>query len=64
MVGRAGLEPALPKGQDLQSGAVPTTLYRPMFFLIGFYILFIPTAFMAFAAFIPAIITPSTFFCS
>ena len=30
MVGRAGLEPALPKGPDLQSGAVPTTLYRPV----------------------------------
>ena len=27
MVGQAGLEPAMPKGPDLQSGAVPITLY-------------------------------------
>ena len=27
MVGLAGLEPAMPYGPDLQSGAVPITLY-------------------------------------
>ena len=30
MVGRVGLEPTLPYGPDLQSGEVPTTLYRPI----------------------------------
>lgn len=27
LVGQAGLEPAMPYGPDLQSGAVPITLY-------------------------------------
>lgn len=31
MVGRVGLEPTLPYGPDLQSGEVPTTLYRPKY---------------------------------
>ena len=31
MVGQAGLEPAMPKGPDLQSGAVPITLYWPIY---------------------------------
>ena len=31
LVGRVGLEPTLPYGPDLQSGEVPTTLYRPIY---------------------------------
>ena len=31
MVGQAGLEPAMPYGPDLQSGAVPITLYWPKY---------------------------------